>query len=306
MGPFLWRYDMGWAVEEGIWYSAILVYDLDGDRKAEVYTKAGEGDPRESTGHVRSGPEYLVKLDGRRARSCNACLAERDGFDDYNYYSAICSHRLSGWPTSASDRRTRDLPDHQGPGVRSDLLQKWYWEASGEYQGCRGQGMHGLHAADLDEDERTRLILVLRYWTTMVSCSDRGVGHPDVCYVADVDPRRPVSRSSTASKPRQRATRSAWSRLGPASCSGGSRAYVHVHGQGMWRHRSRASGMECYAGEAKGDQINCSTRQAVSGSPIKLGELSPKAVYWLDGPTQGVHRPATSCSAMPREQIGHH
>ena len=63
-GTFLWRYDMGWAIEEGIWYSPIVVYDLDGDGKAEVFCKAGEGDPREPTGHVRSGPEYLVMLDG--------------------------------------------------------------------------------------------------------------------------------------------------------------------------------------------------------------------------------------------------
>ncbi|MCL4789376.1 MAG: hypothetical protein KJ070_21745, partial [Verrucomicrobia bacterium] len=35
-GTFLWRYDMGWSFEAGIWYSPIVVYDLDGDGKAEV------------------------------------------------------------------------------------------------------------------------------------------------------------------------------------------------------------------------------------------------------------------------------
>jgi len=46
-GRFLWRHDMGWAIETGIWYSPILVYDLDSDGKAEVYCKAGDpGDPR--------------------------------------------------------------------------------------------------------------------------------------------------------------------------------------------------------------------------------------------------------------------
>ena len=44
-GRLLWRYDMGWAIEEGIWYSPYVVYDLDGDGCAEVYVKAGEGDP---------------------------------------------------------------------------------------------------------------------------------------------------------------------------------------------------------------------------------------------------------------------
>jgi rhamnogalacturonan endolyase len=63
-GTFLWRYDMGWAIEQGIWYSPMVVYDLDGDGKAEVCLKAGEGDPRDAEGRVNSGPEYLLVLDG--------------------------------------------------------------------------------------------------------------------------------------------------------------------------------------------------------------------------------------------------
>lgn len=45
-GRFLWRFDLGWSIERGIWYSPYLVYDLDGDGKAEVAVKTGEGDPR--------------------------------------------------------------------------------------------------------------------------------------------------------------------------------------------------------------------------------------------------------------------
>lgn len=37
-GKLLWRYDMGWAIEEGVWYSPYVVYDIDGDGCAEVYT----------------------------------------------------------------------------------------------------------------------------------------------------------------------------------------------------------------------------------------------------------------------------
>ena len=35
-GKFLWRYDLGWAIERGIWYSPYVVYDLDGDGKPEL------------------------------------------------------------------------------------------------------------------------------------------------------------------------------------------------------------------------------------------------------------------------------
>ena len=79
---------MGWAIEEGIWYSPIVVYDLNGDGKAEVFCKAGEGDPREPTGHVKSGPEYLVMLDGLTGQVKKRLpWPSREGFDDYNYYS---------------------------------------------------------------------------------------------------------------------------------------------------------------------------------------------------------------------------
>jgi len=45
-GKFLWRYDMGWSIETGTWYAPYMVFDVDQDGKAEVYAKAGDGDPR--------------------------------------------------------------------------------------------------------------------------------------------------------------------------------------------------------------------------------------------------------------------
>ncbi len=54
-GEFLWRHNMGWAIETGTWYSPYMVFDVDQDGKAEVYAKAGEGDPREMDGHVLTG-----------------------------------------------------------------------------------------------------------------------------------------------------------------------------------------------------------------------------------------------------------
>ncbi len=45
-GKLLWRHDLGWSIEQGIWYSPYVVYDLDGDGCAEIAVKTGEGDPR--------------------------------------------------------------------------------------------------------------------------------------------------------------------------------------------------------------------------------------------------------------------
>ena len=87
-GTFLWRYDLGWAIERGIWYSPILVYDLDGDGRAEVCLKAGQGDPRDADGRVTSGPEYLVVLDGMTGKErARADWPNRADFPSYNYAS---------------------------------------------------------------------------------------------------------------------------------------------------------------------------------------------------------------------------
>ena len=54
-GKFLWRHDLGWSIERGIWYSPYIVCDLDGDGRAEVAVKTGEGDPENRTAESALG-----------------------------------------------------------------------------------------------------------------------------------------------------------------------------------------------------------------------------------------------------------
>lgn len=291
-GTFLWRYDMGWAIEEGIWYSPIVAYDLDGDGKAEVYCKAGEGDPRETTGHVRTGPEYLIKLDGQTGQVIKRVLwPSRDGFDDYNF----SSRNLLG--IAYLDGKHPSLIVIRGTykiikvlALDANLNSIWYWEASGEYAKYRGQGMHGMHAADVDGDGRDEIVLgsaVLDdngkpLWNT-------GKGHPDICYVADIDPSRPGleifygiepgGKSNTVALVEAKTGRQIW---------GSPEITVHVHGQGMVGDIiPEEPGMECYAGEAKGgSNYWLYTANGKLLNHEDLGELSPKAIYWLQGPTK--------------------
>lgn len=291
-GTFLWRYDMGWAIEEGIWYSPIVVYDLDGDGRAEVYCKAGEGDPREPTGHVRSGPEYLVRLDGRTGKvTARRPWPSREGFSRYNYYS----RNLLGvaWldgrrPHLIVQRGTYRLIKVQA--LDPDLNEVWYWESTREKERYNGQGMHGMHAADIDDDGRDELILgscVLDdngrgLWT-------RGVGHPDVCYVTDIDPARPGLEIFYGIEPRQprHAVCLVEARTGKLIW-GNPEPTIHVHSQGMVGDIvPEEPGLECYAGEAKGGTNHW--LYTAAGKRLldrSLGELAPKAVYWLDGPTK--------------------
>lgn len=67
-GTFLWRYDLGPGIEPGVWYSPIIVYDFDGDGKAEVALKIAENVERlkdgPNAGRVFDGPEHLGIIDG--------------------------------------------------------------------------------------------------------------------------------------------------------------------------------------------------------------------------------------------------
>lgn len=308
-GQFLWRYDMGWAIEQGIWYSPIVVYDLDGDGKAEVFCKAGEGDPREPTGHVMKGPEFLVVLDGMTGEVRRKLpWPDREGLDEYNYWSRnlLGIAYLDGvHPHLIVQRGTYRLIKLQAYGP--DLNLKWYWEASGEHRSYRSQGMHGMHAADVDGDQRDEIII----GSAVIDDNGKplwnyGRGHPDVCYVADIDPSRPGLEIFFGIEPgRQSNTVALVEAKTGKLIWGNPEITVHVHGQGMVGDIDPAHpGMECYAGEAKGGtNYWLYSADGKRLSDKSLGELSPKAVYWLDG-TNKVYIVGETIYKWPREKVG--
>ncbi len=308
-GTFLWRYDMGWSIEAGIWYSPIVVYDLDGDGKAEVFCKGGEGDPREPTGHVKSGPEYLVVLDGLTGKARRKLpWPDREGFDDYNYYSRNLlgiAYLDGARPHLIVERGTYRIIKLQA--YDPSLTLKWYWEASGEYSKHRGQGMHGMHAADVDEDGRDEIVIGSSVidddgkplWTT-------GKGHPDVCYVADIDPARPGLEIFYGLETRQRSNAVCLVEAKTGKVIWGNpEPTVHVHGQGMLGDIiAEHPGMEIYAGEAKGGSNYW--LYTASGKLLNhdnLGDLSPKALFWLEGPTKAFIL-KNQILKYPKEQVG--
>lgn len=196
-GTFLWRRDLGWAIEQGIWYSPMIVYDLDGDGRAEVCLKMGEGDPRDSEGRVQSGPEYLAILDGLTGEVlAQTDWPKREDLPSYNYASRnqICIAYLDGkTPCLISVRGTYNVIQARAYQFhRGQLEELWRWSDSEEGRRYRGQGAHSMHAVDVDEDGRDEVFLgsaVLDdngcgLWST-------GLGHPDHHYVGDIDPARP-------------------------------------------------------------------------------------------------------------------
>ena len=292
-GTMMWRYDMGWSIEAGIWYSPWIVYDVDGDGRAEVYCKAGEGDPRDEKGLVQTGPEYMVKLDGQTGKVvAKMPWLSRDGFSQYNYYcrNFLTVAYLDGMkPSLIMQRGTYRLIKIQA--LDKDFNQIWYWESTQEKKKYGGQSGHGLITADIDADGRDELVIgsaVLDeygkgIWTTEM-------GHPDAFYVADIDPDNPGLEIFYGIEPRQKTDaicvvdaktgRKLWAHKEPTR---------HVHGQGMAADvLADSPGMEVYAGERDLKQRWLYSAKGKLIEFTETGTLSPRALWWDADPQKEV------------------
>ena len=293
-GTMLWRYDMGWSIEAGTWYAPWIVYDVDGDGKAEVYCKAGQGDPRDEKGLVQTGPEYLAKIDGQTGKViAKTDWLSRDGFKGYNYYCRnflTVAHLDGKTPSLIMQRGTYGTIKTQA--MDKDFNRIWYWELSEEEQKEGGpEGSHGLITADVDADGRDELVL------GALVLDDNGkklwalnMGHPDVCYAADIDPDNPGMEIFYGFESKQKTDgicvvdaktgRKLWTHKEPT---------YHIHSQGMAADiLADSPGMEVYAGErdyekrwlysSKGKLIQFLTDEV----------LSPRPVWWDADPQKEV------------------
>ena len=303
-GTFMWRYDMGEAIETGMWYSPIVVYDVDGDGKAEVYCKAGPKDPKEIVKHpkgmVMGGPEFLVKLDGATGRElARVPWPDRTGIvntrapsemADYNYQSRnlLGIAYLDGKrPHLIVERGTYTLIKIRA--YDPDLKLVWSVDTKGEYEKFSGQGTHGMQVADIDDDGRDEVIIGAAaiddngkpLWST-------GRGHPDACYVGKIDPARPGLQIMFGHEWKQqrdgiclvdaRTGETIWGYGGPT---------IHIHSTGMVADIDPTRpGMEYYGGEANGSQWWIYDARGVRLGNKPMGGLAPKAVWWTDSPTK--------------------
>ena len=257
-GTFLWRKDLGLGIEPGIWYSPYVVYDFDGDGKAEVAVKTGPEDVRESDGRVRKGPEWCSLLDGMTGKE----LARTDWpprdprLGDYNRTNRnqMGLAYLDGkTPCLLVKRGTYKLMMVNAYQYHNRKLKRlWHWEGDDETPIIRSQGTHGMHSADIDEDGRDEVILGSAVLDDNGTCLySVGLGHPDKCFVTDVDPTRPGMEIFYAIEP--------WhddgmgvclvdARTGKTIWSIGQRTY-HV-GDGMVADIDPSlPGLECFATE---------------------------------------------------------
>jgi rhamnogalacturonan endolyase len=206
-GQFLWRVDLGWNINHGIWFSPMVVRDLDGDGRAEV---AVRGAPFAATqaeafdggkGFVLEGPESLVVYDGTTGKEiASAPWIERGKPTEWADYSGNRSSRhmlgvayLDGkTPSLVVVRGTYGMMRVDAWTLQDKKLRKlWRWtneRAPFKYQ---GQGQHSIKTGDIDGDGKDEILngsIAIDHdgrtlWST-------GMGHGDRFYLSDIDPRR--------------------------------------------------------------------------------------------------------------------
>ncbi|WP_181438690.1 fibronectin type III domain-containing protein [Paenibacillus sambharensis] len=217
-GTQLWRIDLGRNIRAGAHYTQFMVYDLDGDGRAEVAMKTADGsvdgegvaigDPskdfRNSSGYVLSGPEYLTIFDGLTGKALATTDYEppRGTVDSWGDGYGNRVDRLMA-AVAYLDGERPSLVITRGIYTRSvlaaynwrdgELTKLWTFDTKNDgYGSFAGQGYHSLSVADVDRDGKDEIV----YGNMVVDDDGTGVystglGHGDALHVSDLNPARP-------------------------------------------------------------------------------------------------------------------
>jgi len=220
-GKRLWRIDLGKNIRAGAHYTQLMVYDLNGDGKAEVACKTADGtidgvgkvignatsDYRVSSGRIGRvlyGPEYLTVFEGSTGKELNTINYEpgRGKVDDWgdNYGNRVdrflaCIAYLDGvHPSLVMGRGYYTRLTMVAYNFNNDKLERlWKFDSDDEGSSAyKGQGNHNLSVADVDGDGKDEII----YGSCAIDDNGKGLystglGHGDAMHLGDLDPTHP-------------------------------------------------------------------------------------------------------------------
>lgn len=220
-GERLWRIDMGRNVRAGAHYTQFMVYDFDGDGRAEIVMKTSDGTvdgqgkvigdatadyrepgkPVKHQGRILTGNEYLTVFNGLTGAAMSTI----------NYVPE--RGRLEGWGDDRANRSDRFLAavaylDGIHPSVvmcrgyytrtvlaafdwdGKELKQRWVFDSNTPGNSTyAGQGNHNLRVADVDGDGCDEII----YGSCAIDNNGKGLhstqmGHGDAIHLTKFSP----------------------------------------------------------------------------------------------------------------------
>ncbi|MER0058762.1 rhamnogalacturonan lyase [Pectobacterium polaris] len=218
-GTRLWRIDLGKNLRSGPHYNDFIVYDLDGDGKAEVMLKTADGtidgegnvigdsqaDYRNGNGYVLSGPEYLTVFSGQTGKAMATVdyIPERGDVCDWgDCYGNRVDRFLAGVAYLDGERPSAVFSRGY---YRRAVIVAWDWRngkltkrwtydsgtAGDVLNTAYGQGAHHLRTGDADADGKDDIIFgAATIGSNGKLLNSTGLGHGDALHFSVLDPSR--------------------------------------------------------------------------------------------------------------------
>lgn len=226
-GTLLWTINLGKNIREGAHYTQFMVYDLDGDGRAEIAMKTADGsidgkgkvigdsskDYRNERGYILAGPEYLTVFDG-----LTGAALFTTNYIPARYPSTLTpstEQLKSMWGDGYGNRMDRFLAciaylDGVHPSLvmcrgyytrtviaawdwkNGQLTSRWVFDTNEGHPTYAGQGNHNLSVADVDGDGKDEIIYgAMAVDDNGTGLHTTGFGHGDALHVTDLDPSHP-------------------------------------------------------------------------------------------------------------------